>query len=202
LLIAKATRLSEKQALLEHEGLNPALAKSRHVDLLVTGIENSLWLGERFAQDLEGLMPMLNVKTLSANSVLQHLQHDLPALNFARQSIVLVLTHSGQTFASRQVAEACDLLVRQGVIQDVFLVIGEPAAGVPSSGVNPLGLSAGVAGAERPHLRRSAQRLTLQRVGRPVSLVRVPPQPDEPCPSNSLTRLPWPRYSMAAVPGS
>ena len=128
LLIAKATRLSEKQALLEHEGLNPALAKSRHVDLLVTGIENSLWLGERFAQDLEGLMPMLNVKTLSANSVLQHLQHDLPALNFARQSIVLVLTHSGQTFASRQVAEACDLLVRQGVIQDVFLVIGEPAS--------------------------------------------------------------------------
>ncbi|MEA5414001.1 hypothetical protein [Synechococcus sp. BA-132 BA5] len=128
LLIAKATRLTEKQVLLAHEGLNPALAKSRHVDLLVTGIENSLWLGERFARDLEGLMPMLNVRTLSANSVLQRLQHDLPALNFARQSIVLVLTHSGQTFASRQVAEACDLLVRQGVIQDVFLVIGEPAS--------------------------------------------------------------------------
>jgi hypothetical protein len=128
LLIAKAKNLAERQVLLVREGLNPALAKSRPVDLLVTGMENSLWLGERFARDLEDLMPLLNVRSLSANTVLRHLQHDLPALNVARQSIVLVLSHSGQTFASRQVAEACDLLVRQGVIQEFFLLTGEPAS--------------------------------------------------------------------------
>lgn len=128
LLIAKATPLSEKQALLEREGLDPALARSSHVDLLVTGIENSLWLGEHFARDLEGLMPMLNVRTLSASSVLQHLHHDASSLNLSHQSIVMVLSDSGQTIPCRQLLEACDRLVRQAVIQEVFLVIGDPAS--------------------------------------------------------------------------
>ena len=42
----------------------------------------------------------------------------------------------------------------------------------------------------------------LKGVGRPVSLVRIPPQPDEPCPREILTPLPWRRYWMAAKPGS
>lgn len=128
LLIATATRLSEKQASLAREGLDPALARSSHVDLLVTGLENSLWLGEHFARDLEGLMPMLNVRTLSARSVLQQLHHDASSLNLSRQSIVLVLSDSGQTIPCRQVLEACDRLVGQAVIQEVFLVIGDPAS--------------------------------------------------------------------------
>jgi hypothetical protein len=103
------------------------------VDLLITGVENSLWLGVQFARDLAALMPLLNVRALSANAVLQHLQHDMESLGFARQSLVLVLSHSGQTFASRQVADACDLLVRQGVIREFFLLIGEPNALVGSN---------------------------------------------------------------------
>lgn len=134
LLIAKATRVSEKQAVLADERLDPSLARSSHVDLLVTGIDNNLWLGAHFARDLEGLMPMLNVRALSASSVLQHLQHDPPSLNLSRQSIVLVLSDSGQTIPCRQVLDACDRLVREAAIQDVFLVIGDPASlpGSPS----------------------------------------------------------------------
>jgi hypothetical protein len=41
----------------------------------------------------------------------------------------------------------------------------------PLQWCNSLGLSPGVAGAERAHLRHLAQRLVLQGVGRPVSLV-------------------------------
>jgi hypothetical protein len=127
-LIAKAAHLAQKQALLTGMGLDPTLAKSRHVDLLITGVENSLWLGEQFARDLQNLMPLLNVRALSANAVLQHLQYDIETLGFARQSIILVLSHSGQTFASRQVAETGDLLVRQEVIREVFVLTGEPTS--------------------------------------------------------------------------
>ncbi|MEA5389724.1 hypothetical protein VB738_00490 [Cyanobium gracile UHCC 0139] len=127
-LIAMATRLSEKQASLAREGLDPALARSSHVDLLVTGIENNLWLGAHFARDLEGLMPMLNVRTLSASTVLQRLHRDASSLNLYRQSIVLVLSDSGQSTPCRQVLDACDRLVHEAVIQDVFLIIGDPAS--------------------------------------------------------------------------
>ncbi len=127
-LIMKAAYLAEKQQALLRLGLDPGLARSRHVDLLITGVENSLWLGERFAADLAAVMPLLRVKALSANVVLEQLQHDMESLGFARQSIVLVLTHSGQTFATRQVAEACDLLVRQEVIREFFLLTGEPTS--------------------------------------------------------------------------
>jgi hypothetical protein len=43
---------------------------SQTVDLLITGIESSLWLGERFAQDLKLLFPLLNVQTLSTGQKL------------------------------------------------------------------------------------------------------------------------------------
>ena len=75
-------------------------------------------------------------------------------------------------------------------------------AGVPASGVNPPAPPARRSRGGGAPLRRSAPRLALQGVGRPVSLVRGPPQPDEPCPGPILPHLNWPRYSMAAAPGS
>jgi hypothetical protein len=126
LLIAKAANLAAKESVLRQAGLADILAKSNHLDLLITGVENSLWLGEQFAKDLSSLMPRLTVRALSANAVLQGLQHNMESLALARQSIVLVLSHSGRTFPSRQVMEACDLMVRQGVIREVFILTGEP----------------------------------------------------------------------------
>ncbi|MFN9619348.1 MAG: hypothetical protein ACK55X_06515 [Synechococcaceae cyanobacterium] len=125
LLLAKAVNVSEKERLLERAGLAPSLARSADVDLLITGVENSLWLGEQFGADLAALMPQLSVRTESANTVLALLQNSIESLGLARQSIVLVISHSAQTFASRQVMEACDLLVRTGVIRDFFLLVGE-----------------------------------------------------------------------------
>ena len=98
----------------------------RSVDLLITGVENSLWLGEQFAHDLSSVMPRLTVRALSANAVLKALQHNIESLALARQSIVLVLSHSGRTFPARQVMEACDLMARGGVIREFFILTGEP----------------------------------------------------------------------------
>ena len=36
-------------------------------DLLVSGVEASLWLAEQFAADLRRIFPHLNVSTISAN---------------------------------------------------------------------------------------------------------------------------------------
>jgi hypothetical protein len=37
------------------------------IDLLVAGVEASLWLAEQFAGDLRRIFPYLNVATISAN---------------------------------------------------------------------------------------------------------------------------------------
>jgi hypothetical protein len=133
LLMAKAEYLAEKQEKLISMGLDPALAESRHVDILITGVENSLWLGERFAQDLKTIFPLLSIKTLSSNLVLQQLQHDFEGLGLAKQSIVFAISQSGQTFPTRQVLHASDLLVRQGVIREFFILTGEPTSFIGSS---------------------------------------------------------------------
>ena len=133
ILIAKAHHLLDKQALLNKVGLDPSLAKSGHLDLLVTGVENSLWVGGQFAKDLASVFPLLTIKTLSSNQVLQNLQHDFDGLGLARQTVVLAISQSGQTFCTRQVMEACDLLVREDVIREVFVLTGEPTSFVGSS---------------------------------------------------------------------
>ena len=53
--------------------------KSNQVDLLVTGCEVSLWLGEQFAADLSTCLTLLNVKCVSANKLLGLLGQDFPA---------------------------------------------------------------------------------------------------------------------------
>jgi len=126
LLIAKAANLEQKQMVLRQAGLDHSLAKSSHGDLLVTGVENSFWLAEQFAEDLQALMPQLTVLTLSANGMLLALQNDSESLRLARQSIVLVLSHSSRTFPSRKVMDACDLMVRREVIREFFILTGEP----------------------------------------------------------------------------
>jgi hypothetical protein len=137
LLITKAQYLTAKQTKLDSLGLDPALAESRHVDLLITGVENSLWLGERFAKDLKTIFPLLSIKTLSANLVLQKLQYDFEGLGLARQSIVFAISQSGQTFPTRQVLHASDLLVRQGVIREFFVLTGEPTSFIGSALARP-----------------------------------------------------------------
>ena len=138
LLILKARYLAEKQDKLKFLDLDPALAESRHTDILITGVENSLWLGERFAKDLKSIFPLLSIKTLSSNLVLQQLQHDFDSLGLAKQSIVFAISQSGQTFSTLQVLHTSDLLVRQGVIREFFVLTGEPTSFIGSSLARPV----------------------------------------------------------------
>jgi hypothetical protein len=136
--ITKAKYQAEKQEKLRTLGMDSTLAESRHVDLLITGVENSLWLGERFARDLKIIFPLLSVKTLSSNQILQKLQYDFESLRLVKQSIVFAISQSGQTFPTRQVLHTCDLLVRQGVIREFFILTGEPTSFIGSSLARPI----------------------------------------------------------------
>jgi hypothetical protein len=125
LLIEKVKRFDEKREKLVKAGLGGELGQLQTVDFLITGIENSLWLGERFAQDLMTIFPLLNVKTLSANQVLRQLKHDSQSLQLGKDSIVLAISQSGQTFPTLQATAAFNKLFQEGVIGGLFILTGE-----------------------------------------------------------------------------
>jgi len=125
LLIKKVKHFDEKREKLVKAGLGSELGQLQTVDFLITGIENSLWLGERFAQDFTAIFPLLNVKTLSANQVLRQLKHDSQSLQLGKDSIVLAISQSGQTFPTLQATAAFEKLHQEGVIGGLFILTGE-----------------------------------------------------------------------------
>ena len=76
--------------------LAPGHAHSKQADILITGIENSLWLGEQFKKDLLTLFPRLHVESESANKIIENPE----ALPVGPETAVLSISQSGQTFAS------------------------------------------------------------------------------------------------------
>lgn len=79
------------------------------IDILLTGCETSLWLAEQFASDLTKSFTRLNVKAVSSNKLLGMFGQDIamPAVGFPmsenipdlKGSVVIIVSHSGQTFA-------------------------------------------------------------------------------------------------------
>ena len=84
------------------------------VDLLICGCEVSLWLGEQFASDLHNAFPQLKVVTISANKILASSARRSPSpqtgfcfnetLNVKRATVVMLISHSGGTFATLNIA--------------------------------------------------------------------------------------------------
>ena len=126
LLCEKARVYEQQRQKMLRAGLSELSRQLPAVDLLLIGVENSLWLGERFARDLTAIFPWLNVKSVSANQVLQNLKHDFgSSLQLGKESIVLAITQSGQTFPTVQAINAFDQLYRQGEIKELFILTGE-----------------------------------------------------------------------------
>ncbi|MDJ0634651.1 MAG: hypothetical protein QNJ34_15795 [Xenococcaceae cyanobacterium MO_188.B29] len=125
LLCAKVQRLEQKREEMLRAGLTSNLQQLPIVDLLITGVENSLWLGEKFAQDLKLIFPWLNIQAISSNQVLQQLSQDFRSLQLGQDSIVLAITQSGQTFPTVQAINTFDYLYRQELIGELFILTGE-----------------------------------------------------------------------------
>jgi hypothetical protein len=101
------------------------------VDILVTGCEVSLWVGEQFASDLQKALPKLGVLAVSSNKLLGLLGQGLsiPCVGFPLQEtlsrdlqdvIVIIVSHSGGTFAPL----ACSNLL-QSMTKNIFVVSSE-----------------------------------------------------------------------------
>ena len=125
LLCVKAEKFEQKRQKMMRAGLSELTRQLPTVDLLIIGVENSLWLGERFALDLIKVLPWLNVQSISANEILQLIKYDFGSLQLGQDSIILAVTQSGQTFPTIQAIDAFDKLYRQGTIGELFIFTGE-----------------------------------------------------------------------------
>ena len=133
LLTEKVQRFEKRQRLMFKAGLLSKIRKMPAVDLLITGEENSLWLGEKFAQDLRIVFPFLNIVTISANQILQQLNRSFGQLNLGKDSLVLAITQSGQTFSTVQAIDLFDCLSSQGIIGELFILTGELSSFINST---------------------------------------------------------------------
>ena len=79
------------------------------VDILITGCEVSLWVGEQFASDLQKAFPGLNIVSVSSNKLLgvYGQEMNIPAVGYPMSqqtsklddAIVIIVSHSGGTFS-------------------------------------------------------------------------------------------------------
>jgi len=100
------------------------------VDLMITGCEVSLWLGEQFASDLLLAFPKLRVEVVSANKLLGQLGQGFPTPQVGfrlnqrslelNRSCVLMISHSGGTFGTLNCAN-----LLKGFTDDLFVVTSE-----------------------------------------------------------------------------
>ena len=91
------------------EGRIAGIVPPQAVDILLTGCEVSLWLAEQFASDLQKSFPKLVVKAVSSNKLLGLFGQEIavPTLGFPyapatcnlHDSVVIIVSHSGGTFA-------------------------------------------------------------------------------------------------------
>ena len=138
LLNNKAKKFDQKRQKLMRAGLSELTRQLPTVDLLIFGVENSLWLGEKFAEDLITIFPWLNIQSISSNELLQIIKHDFGSLRLGQDSIVLAVTQSGQTFPTVQAINTFDKLYRRGVISELFICTGELGSFLGSPVIKPM----------------------------------------------------------------
>lgn len=137
LLCQKADGFEQKRQKMMRAGLSEMTRQLPTVDMLIVGVENSLWLGERFAEDLKTIFPWFNVKSISSNELLQIMKYDFSSLKLGQDSIILAVTQSGQTFPTLQAINTFDKLYREGVIGELFILTGELGSFLGSPVIKP-----------------------------------------------------------------
>ena len=137
LICEKAQQFEQKRQQMMRAGLTEMPRQLPTVDMLIIGVENSLWLGERFARDFKTIFPWFNIKSISSNEVLQKFKYDFGSLRLGKDSIVLAITQSGQTFPTVQAINTFDQLYHQGVIKELFILTGELGSFLGSHVIKP-----------------------------------------------------------------
>ena len=137
LICTKARQFEQKRQQMMRAGLSEMTRQLPTVDMLIIGVENSLWLGERFARDFKKIFPWFNIQSISSNEVLQKFKYDYSSLRLGKDSIVLAITQSGQTFPTVQAINTFDQMYRQGIIKELFILTGELGSFLGSHVIKP-----------------------------------------------------------------
>jgi len=100
------------------------------IDILLTGCEVSLWLAEQFASDMQKSFPNLRIEAVSSNKLLglygQEIAvpsfgfPDAPETHHLHDTIVIIVSHSGGTFAPL----SCSNLL-QSKTRNLFVITSE-----------------------------------------------------------------------------
>ncbi|UHD14494.1 zinc metalloprotease [Thiocapsa bogorovii] len=91
------------------------------LDLLVLGVENNLYVGERFIEDLRRIFPYLNAGAVDSVRYCDDPQrHDV-----GPTTITLAISHSGQTFNTLDAVRFIQALHAAGKAGPVFVMTGE-----------------------------------------------------------------------------
>ncbi len=91
------------------------------LDLLVLGIENSLFLAQRFVEDLRRLFPYVHVEAVDAVAYCE----DPQRFPVGPATQTLAISHSGQTFNTLDAVKFLQSLHRLGKAGPVFVMTGE-----------------------------------------------------------------------------
>jgi hypothetical protein len=91
------------------------------IDVLLLGVENSLYLAERFASDLARGFPYLRVEAVDAVMYCE----DPNQFHVGPETITLALSHSGQTFNTLDAVKFVNALHALGKAGPVFVMTGE-----------------------------------------------------------------------------
>ncbi len=103
----------------QHGRAVPSL--NAELDLLVLGVENSLYLGERFVDDLRRIFPYLNAGTVDAVRYCD----DPQRYSVGPATITLAISHSGQTFNTLDAVRFIEALRALDKAGPVFVMTGE-----------------------------------------------------------------------------
>jgi hypothetical protein len=106
---------------LEHQQGEDGPRMNAELDLLVLGVENSLFLGQRFVEDLCRLFPYVNAEAVDAVAYCE----DPQRLPVGPSTLTLAISHSGQTFNTLDAVKFLSALYRLGKAGPVFVMTGE-----------------------------------------------------------------------------
>lgn len=112
--LSSARRWMEQQRVHSDAWLNSTL------DLLVLGVENSLYVGQRFCEDLQRLLPYVHVRAVDAVAYCE----DPGRFALGPETITLALSHSGQTFNTLDAVKFIQALHERSKAGPVFVMTG------------------------------------------------------------------------------
>jgi hypothetical protein len=113
--------LRSAQAWRSHQQGQDGPRLNAELDLLVLGIENSLYVGECFVEDLRRVFPYIHARALDAVTYCE----DPQRFPVGPGTMTLAISHSGQTFNTLDAVKFLDALYRLGKAGPVFVMTGE-----------------------------------------------------------------------------